>query len=118
MSITAFLAFAILGCDFMLYFLFKLLYGEKRSRRRTTRPTTSATFVAQRSRRRTTRPTTSATFVAQRSPQSDSLVSHLPPLATKPAVIAFPRKVNAPSSRLERAAHNRIVTASLSRTRA
>jgi hypothetical protein len=100
MSITAFLAFAILGCDFMLYFLFKLLYGEKRSRRRTTRPTTSATFVA------------------QRSPQSDSLVSHLPPLATKPAVIAFPRKVNAPSSRLERAAHNRIVSASLSRTRA
>jgi hypothetical protein len=32
MSITAFLALAILGCDFMLYFLFKLLYGEKRSR--------------------------------------------------------------------------------------
>jgi|ERR1700693_4321207 len=102
MSITAFLAFAILGCDFMLYFLFKLLYGEKRSRRRTTRPATSATFIA------------------HRSPQSDSLQSHLPlpPLATKSPVVSFPRKLNAPSTRLERAAHNRIVTASLSRTRA
>ena len=38
MSITAFLAFAILGCDFMLYFLFKLLYGEKCSRRSTNSP--------------------------------------------------------------------------------
>jgi hypothetical protein len=98
MSITAFLAFAILGCDFMLYFLFKLLYGEKRSRRRTTRPATSATFIA------------------HRSPQSDSLQSHLPPLAAKSPLIQFPRQVHAP--RLERAAHNRIVTASLSRTRA
>ena len=100
MSITAFLALAILGCDFMLYFLFKLLYGEKRSRRRTARPATSATFIA------------------HRAPQSDSLPSHLPPLATKSPVIAFPREVNAPSARLKRAVHNRIVTASLSRTRA
>jgi hypothetical protein len=100
MSITAFLAVAVLGCDFMLYFLFKFLYGEKRSGRRTTRPATSAAFIV------------------HRSPQSDSLQSHLPPLATKSAIIAFPGKVNAPSARLERAAHNRIVTASVCRTRA
>ncbi len=100
MSITAFLALAILGCDFMLYFLFKLLYGEKRSRRRTARPATSATFIA------------------HRAPQSGSLQPHLPPLATKSPVVSFPRKVYAPSTRLERAAHNRIATASLSRTRA
>jgi hypothetical protein len=98
MSITAFLAFAILGCDFMLYFLFKLLYGEKCSRRSTNSPATSATFIA------------------HRFPQSDSLQSHLPPLAAKSPLIQFPRQVHAP--RLERAAHNRIVTASLSRTRA
>jgi hypothetical protein len=100
MSITTFLALAILGCDFMLYFLFKLLYGEKRSRRRSTRAATSATFIA------------------HRSSQSDALQSHLPPLATKSPIVPFPRKVNARSARLERAAHNRIVTASLSRTRA
>lgn len=100
MSITAFLALAILGCDFMLYFLFKLLYGEKRSGRCATRPATSATLIA------------------HRSPESDSLQPHLPPLATKSPVVPFPRKVYAPSARLERAVHNRIVTASLTRTRA
>ncbi len=30
MSATLFLAFCILGCDFLLYFLFKWTYGEKR----------------------------------------------------------------------------------------
>jgi hypothetical protein len=30
MSITVFLAFCILGCDFMLYVLFQWLYGDKR----------------------------------------------------------------------------------------
>jgi hypothetical protein len=29
MSITMFLAFCILGCDFMLYVLFQWIYGEK-----------------------------------------------------------------------------------------
>ena len=30
MSLTIFLAFSILGLDFMIYFLFKLLYGDRR----------------------------------------------------------------------------------------
>ena len=30
MSLTVFLAICILGCDFLLYFLFQLVYGEKR----------------------------------------------------------------------------------------
>jgi hypothetical protein len=30
MSITVFLAFCILGCDFLLYILFQWVYGEKR----------------------------------------------------------------------------------------
>jgi hypothetical protein len=30
MSFTVFLAICILGCDFLLYFLFQLVYGEKR----------------------------------------------------------------------------------------
>ena len=30
MAITMFLAFCILGCDFLLYFLFQWVYGEKR----------------------------------------------------------------------------------------
>ena len=29
MSITVFLAFCILGCDFLLYVLFQWIYGEK-----------------------------------------------------------------------------------------
>jgi hypothetical protein len=29
MSLTMFLAFAILGCDFLLYVLFQWIYGEK-----------------------------------------------------------------------------------------
>jgi hypothetical protein len=29
MSITVFLAFGILGCDFLLYVLFQWIYGEK-----------------------------------------------------------------------------------------
>jgi hypothetical protein len=29
MSITMFLAFCILGCDFLLYLLFQWIYGEK-----------------------------------------------------------------------------------------
>lgn len=29
MSMTMFLAFCILGCDFMLYVLFQWIYGEK-----------------------------------------------------------------------------------------
>jgi hypothetical protein len=33
MSLTAFLAFCILGCDFLLYFLFQWIYGEKRRER-------------------------------------------------------------------------------------
>ena len=40
MSITMFLAFCILGCDFMLYVLFQWIYGEKhrnRARRLATR---------------------------------------------------------------------------------
>lgn len=40
MSITMFLAFCILGCDFMLYVLFQWIYGEKhrnRTRRLATR---------------------------------------------------------------------------------
>jgi hypothetical protein len=32
MSLTAFLALAILGCDFLLYVLFQWTYGEKRHR--------------------------------------------------------------------------------------
>lgn len=31
MSLTVFLALCILGLDFMIYFLFKLLYGDRRS---------------------------------------------------------------------------------------
>lgn len=31
MSLTIFLALSILGLDFMIYFLFKLLYGDRRS---------------------------------------------------------------------------------------
>jgi len=39
MSATLFLAICILGCDFLLYFLFKWTYGEKRrSRERHSRP--------------------------------------------------------------------------------
>jgi hypothetical protein len=30
MSATVFLAFCILGCDFLLYFLYQFTYGEKR----------------------------------------------------------------------------------------
>jgi hypothetical protein len=30
MSLTVFLAFCILGCDFLIFVLFKWLYGEKR----------------------------------------------------------------------------------------
>lgn len=30
MSITIFLAFCILGCDFLLYVLYQWIYGEKR----------------------------------------------------------------------------------------
>jgi len=33
MSITVFLAFCILGCDFLLYVLFQWTYGEKRRNR-------------------------------------------------------------------------------------
>lgn len=32
MSFTVFLAICILGCDFMLYVLFQLVYGEKHRR--------------------------------------------------------------------------------------
>jgi len=40
MSATLFLAFCILGCDFLLYFLFQWTYGEKRRglSRRTPKP--------------------------------------------------------------------------------
>jgi hypothetical protein len=40
MSATLFLAFCILGCDFILYFLFQWTYGEKRRglSRRTRKP--------------------------------------------------------------------------------
>jgi hypothetical protein len=40
MSATLFLAFCILGCDFLLYFLFQWTYGEKRRglARRSNRP--------------------------------------------------------------------------------
>jgi hypothetical protein len=31
MSLTVFLAFCVLGLDFMIYVLFKLLYGDRRS---------------------------------------------------------------------------------------
>lgn len=30
MSLTVFLAFCVLGVDFMIYFFFKMVYGEKR----------------------------------------------------------------------------------------
>jgi hypothetical protein len=30
MSLNVFLAFCILGCDFLIYFLFQWVYGEKR----------------------------------------------------------------------------------------
>jgi hypothetical protein len=30
MALMVFLAFCILGCDFLLYFLFQWVYGEKR----------------------------------------------------------------------------------------
>jgi hypothetical protein len=33
MSITIFLAFCILGCDFLLYVLFQWMYGEKHGKR-------------------------------------------------------------------------------------
>jgi hypothetical protein len=33
MSLTMFLAFAILGCDFLLYILFQWIYGEKHRKR-------------------------------------------------------------------------------------
>ena len=33
MSITVFLAFCILGCDFLLYALYQWIYGEKRRNR-------------------------------------------------------------------------------------
>ncbi len=44
MSATLFLAFCILGCDFLLYFLFQWTYGEKRRglSRRSTAPRTVA----------------------------------------------------------------------------
>ena len=49
MSITVFLAFCILGCDFLLYFLFQWIYGEKHRKharrvaaRRERRPALSA----------------------------------------------------------------------------
>jgi hypothetical protein len=41
MALMVFLAFCILGCDFLLYFLFQWVYGEKRrkhSRRSGLRP--------------------------------------------------------------------------------
>jgi hypothetical protein len=47
MSITMFLAFCILGCDFMLYVLFQWIYGEKhrnRARRLATRRENSRTL--------------------------------------------------------------------------
>jgi len=34
MSLTVFFAFCILGIDFMIYFFFKLVYGEKRRAKR------------------------------------------------------------------------------------
>jgi hypothetical protein len=34
MSINVFLAFCVLGADFLIYFLFQLVYGEKRRTRR------------------------------------------------------------------------------------
>src|SRR5579863_1787337 len=44
MSATLFLAFCILGCDFLLYFLFQWIYGEKRRglSRRSAAPRTTA----------------------------------------------------------------------------
>jgi hypothetical protein len=33
MSLTVFLAICVLGCDFLLYFLFQWVYGEKRRNR-------------------------------------------------------------------------------------
>jgi hypothetical protein len=49
MSITMFLAFCILGCDFMLYVLFQWIYGEKhrnRARRLANRRHKGRTFSA------------------------------------------------------------------------
>jgi hypothetical protein len=47
MSLTVFLAFAILGCDFLLYVLFQWIYGEKRHRNHARRA------AARREKRRT-----------------------------------------------------------------
>jgi hypothetical protein len=47
MSLTVFLAFAILGCDFLLYVLFQWIYGEKKHRNHARRS------AARRNRRRT-----------------------------------------------------------------
>ena len=48
MSFTVFLAICILGCDFMLYVLFQLVYGEKhrKSSRRPPVPTQQPHTVA------------------------------------------------------------------------
>jgi hypothetical protein len=68
MSATLFLAFCILGCDFLLYFLFQWTYGEKRrglSRRQ------SALRTA------TNQPDTRPFLVASRR-NSTSVARHLP----------------------------------------
>jgi len=48
MSLTMFLAFCILGCDFMLYVLFQWIYGEKhrKHRRHSTAPRTKRQSLA------------------------------------------------------------------------
>jgi hypothetical protein len=46
MSLTVFLAFCILGCDFLLYVLFRWIYGEKHRNR-------ARRSAARRERRRT-----------------------------------------------------------------
>jgi hypothetical protein len=48
MSFTVFLAISILGCDFLLYFLFQWVYGEKHRKvsRRSPTPSKSRSTLA------------------------------------------------------------------------
>lgn len=47
MPLAVFLAFCILGCDFMIYVLFQWMYGEKRRKRPRKLPTRNRALTTQ-----------------------------------------------------------------------
>jgi hypothetical protein len=105
MSMTAILAFFVLGCDFLVVVLFHWLFGEKRPKR-STRAATSAQAMSSQSRYDSAPASAKAAFPTNgKSP------------ITRSAQAASAPRSDSPLHRAERLAHQRIA-ASFARSRA